>query len=98
VLEAESADAALPVLGRELVDLLFTDVVMPGEIDGFALANIALGRWPHLKVVLTSGFPETKVNGNLRVTQGGARLLTKPYRKVDLARALREALDPGRGA
>lgn len=98
VLEAESADAALPVLGRERVDLLFTDVVMPGEIDGFALANIALGRWPHLKVVLTSGFPKTKVNGNLRVTQGGARLLTKPYRQVDLARALREALDRGRGA
>jgi len=93
VLEAETADAALLILERERVDLLFTDIVMPGEIDGYELARVARSRWPDLKVVLTSGFPEAKVNGNSGPALVTKRLLTKPYRQVDLARTLREALD-----
>ena len=92
VLEAENASAALAVLERDAVDLLFTDIVMPGEIAGFELARIALKRWPSLRVVLTSGFPEAKIAGNLD-TAAVARLLSKPYRKEDLAHALREVLD-----
>jgi PAS domain S-box-containing protein len=92
LLEAESGPTALTVLESETVDLLFTDIVMPGGMSGYDLAREALSRRPALKVVLTSGFPEVKLNGN-----GGPplsmRLLTKPYRKADLARTLREVLD-----
>jgi len=92
LLEAEDGPAALKILESETVDLLFTDIVMPGGMSGYDLARTALSRWPALKVVVTSGFPEVKHNGN-----GGPpvnmRLLIKPYRKADLARTLREVLD-----
>jgi CheY-like chemotaxis protein len=92
VLEAENGAAALKILESEPIDLLFTDIVMPGGLSGYDLARIAVSRWPAMKVLLTSGFPETKLNGN-----GGPpanmRLLTKPYRKDELARVLREILD-----
>lgn len=90
--EAEDGAAALKILESEPIDLLFTDVVMPGGVNGYDLARTAVSRWPAMKVLLTSGFPETRLNDN-----GGPpvnmRLLIKPYRKDDLARALREILD-----
>ncbi len=55
VIEAASAAAALRLLEAENVALLFTDIVMPGEMDGVELARTAMVRWPALKVVLTSG-------------------------------------------
>ena len=58
MLEAEHADAALAMLNRcAAPDLLFTDVVMPGSIDGVNLAHRATLVRPALKVLLTSGFP-----------------------------------------
>jgi DNA-binding NtrC family response regulator len=71
---------------------LFTDVVMPGAMDGIELARIAVERWPTLKVVLTSGFPEARIGGN-EIAQGEFGVLSKPYRRDDLARTLREVLD-----
>jgi CheY-like chemotaxis protein len=92
VLEAEDGKSAFKILESKPVDLLFTDIMMPGGMSGYDLSLNAVTRWPKLKVLLTSGFPETKLNGN-----GGApvkmNLLTKPYRKDDLARALRKILD-----
>jgi len=91
-LESDSAPAALEVLQREQVDLLFTDVVMPGGSNGVDLAILALERWPALKIILTSGFPEARILGNdepLRSLQ----LLSKPYSKSELSAALRAALD-----
>jgi PAS domain S-box-containing protein len=92
VLEANSAAAALEVLAAEPVVLLLTDIVMPGEMDGVELARTAMARWPGLKVILTSGFPEARVSGTGDPTSG-LRLLSKPYRRDDLARILREILD-----
>jgi hypothetical protein len=66
---------------------------MPGELDGFGLANSILTRWPATKVLLTSGFPETKINGKLGAAAASARLLGKPYRTNDLARVVREVLE-----
>jgi signal transduction histidine kinase/ActR/RegA family two-component response regulator len=91
VLEADNAAAALALLGREKVDLLFTDVIMAGEIDGYALAHQVKARWPQVKVVLTSGFPQTKLNGD-NDWRDEFQLLSKPYRREDLAKALRDAL------
>jgi PAS domain S-box-containing protein len=92
VLEADHAAAAVKALESQPVDLLFTDIVMPGGVNGYDLARSAASRWPEMKVLLTSGFPEAKLNGN-----GGPplnmRLLMKPYRKEELARILRELLD-----
>ena len=88
-LEADNAAAALKLLTDEKIDVLFTDVVLTGEMNGLELARAALARWPALKVVLTSGFageiPDNEV--------GDLRLLAKPYRAADLGRTLRDALD-----
>lgn len=55
VIECESADAALGHLERETVDLLLSDIRMPGSLDGWQLAQIVWARWPGLPVILTSG-------------------------------------------
>jgi signal transduction histidine kinase len=92
LLEAPDGATAIQVLESEPVDLLFSDVVMPGGMSGFDLARVAGERWPAMKVVLTSGFPQVKMAGRGDLP-ANLRLLTKPYRRADLARVLREALD-----
>jgi CheY-like chemotaxis protein len=90
-LETGTGADALEILGREPVDLLLTDIVMPGGIDGVDLARIALEKWPKLKVVLTSGFPETRIEIESE-TLRNLRLLGKPYSRAELATVLRSAL------
>ncbi|HXZ01948.1 MAG TPA: ATP-binding protein [Stellaceae bacterium] len=90
VLEAEHATTALRLLETERVDLLFTDIVTPGSIDGMALARTAAARWPALRILLTSGFPQTRLDEREQIN--GFRFLAKPYRRDDLARVLREML------
>jgi len=90
-LEAENGAQAMAVLESTKVDVLFTDVVMAGHFDGFELAGLAKSRWPHLKVVLTSGYPETRLKEAF--ASSPHRFLNKPYRKAALARILREALE-----
>jgi DNA-binding NtrC family response regulator len=93
VVTASSAFSALRQLEDGVVaDLLFTDVVMPGGLSGKDLADEALRRYPDLKVLLTSGFTDAFVGNDLTL-QNTYNLLTKPYRKSDLARAVREVLD-----
>jgi CheY-like chemotaxis protein len=91
VLEASDGAAALTVLDHCEVDLLFTDVVMPGGVGGPELARAATERRPGLKVLFTTGFSATMTDSDGQVGDG-VRLLTKPYRREDLARALRRAL------
>ena len=91
-IEADGAATALDILESQPIDLLFTDVVMPGPIDGIALARQAIDRWPKIKVVLTSGFPGTQLDDQLAPAGTSVRLLSKPYRAQDLAVVLREAL------
>jgi signal transduction histidine kinase/ActR/RegA family two-component response regulator len=93
VIEAEHGAAALAILEeRERhIDLLFTDIMMPGNLDGYALAELALERRPCIRILLTSGFSGDKVGHN-RDRAEPLNLLRKPYRFDDLARAVREAL------
>lgn len=88
VIEADSAEAALGHLGNAPVQVLFTDVVMPGGMNGFELAQHARKVQPDIKVLLTSGFPEHAADPSADPAVTGARLLQKPYRAGDLARAL----------
>jgi len=93
VLEAGDAEAALAIVDSgEPFDLLFTDVVLPGRLNGRQLADIVTARRPGLNVLYTTGYTENAVvhNGKL---DAGVRLLTKPYRRAELARHIRQALD-----
>jgi signal transduction histidine kinase/CheY-like chemotaxis protein len=92
VLVTRNAPAALDILrGPEKIDLLFSDVVMPGGMLGPELAKEAARLRPHLKILLTSGHtehPDAAPEGLSR----GVRILNKPYRRNELAAVLRSAL------
>jgi PAS domain S-box-containing protein len=89
---AASASDALTVIDREKdIDLLFTDVIMPGGMNGPQLAEGAKQRRPALKVLFTSGYTENAIVHHGRLDPG-VLLLAKPYRKSDLARMIRIAL------
>jgi PAS domain S-box-containing protein len=90
---ASNAAEALKILdGGAAPDLLFTDVIMPGGVDGRQLADQARRRRPSLKVLFTSGYTQTAIVHHGRLDPG-VLLLAKPYRKIDLARKIRTALD-----
>jgi PAS domain S-box-containing protein len=84
---------ALSVLRHDRFDLLFTDVVMPGGLNGRELAEAAQALQPGLRVLFTSGFTEHAAvhHGQL---DAGAQLLSKPYSRLELARKLRQVLTP----
>jgi len=89
---AANAEEALAALDANDVDLLFTDVIMPGPMNGPELVQRATQRRPDLKVLYTSGYPENAIVHNGRL-DAGVTLLPKPYSRADLARMLRAALD-----
>ncbi len=92
-LSAVNADEALVVINSaQPVDLLFTDMIMPGSMNGRQLAEEALRRRPSLKVLFTSGYTENTVIHYGRL-DAGVLLLAKPYRRADLARMIRSALE-----
>jgi len=91
-LAAEDAAAALAIIDRGVhLDLLFTDVIMPGGTNGRDLALAAMKRRPGLKVLFTSGYSEDAIVHRGRL-DADVLLLAKPYRKSDLARMVRVAL------
>ena len=93
VLSASNGRDALELLEREpRVDLLFTDIVMPGELDGFALAREARQRRPRLPVLYTSGY--TNRVGENAASASLGKMLPKPYRPDQLRDEIRRALDP----
>jgi CheY-like chemotaxis protein len=94
VIEAENGAAGLVALDElgGAVDLLFSDIVMPGEISGSDLAREARRRIPHLKVVLTSGYARPEVLQ--RGLEGNVGWIKKPHTALELARVLRDTLDP----
>lgn len=93
IYSAGTATEALELLrAHPETTLLFTDVVMPGEMGGRQLADVACRSYPGLKVLYTSGYTENAVihNGHL---DPGVQLLGKPYRRETLATKLRDVLD-----
>jgi signal transduction histidine kinase/DNA-binding response OmpR family regulator len=98
VLKAENAEQALAVLqSGARVDLLFTDVVMPGPINTREFVRRAMELCPGIKVLYTSGYTQNAIVHNGRLDDD-AMLLSKPYRKDELARKLRTIFDGGSNA
>ncbi|MGW1420487.1 ATP-binding protein [Bradyrhizobium manausense] len=93
VVPAANATEALAIAADGTpFDLLFTDIVMTGGINGRELADQMVAARPSLRVLFTSGYVHDSQHGPGGATRG-APLLTKPYRKAELARMLRRSLD-----
>jgi len=87
VVEAGNADEAIEILeSRRDITVVFTDIQMPGSMDGLKLALAVRGRWPPIKIVATSGRDNV---GETDLPEGG-RFLPKPYSSTEIAGVLRE--------
>jgi CheY-like chemotaxis protein len=87
VVEASNADEAIAILeARPDISVLFTDIQMPGSMDGLKLAAAVKGRWPPIKILATSGL----VNVRQDDLPEGGRFLPKPYNPTQLTATLRE--------
>ncbi|HWT70791.1 MAG TPA: response regulator [Oxalicibacterium sp.] len=92
VLKANDGESALAILESGApVDLLFTDVVMPGPLRSPELAQRAKQLLPHLQVLFTSGYTQNAIVHGGRLDPG-VELISKPYRRDDLARKIRHIL------
>ena len=95
---ASTAAEALTMIDADAAfDLLFTDIIMPGGINGQELAEEVRHRRPGAKVLYTSGYTDNALIEHGRLNQD-ALLLTKPYRKSELAQMVRLALGGADGA
>ncbi|WP_375273068.1 histidine kinase famiy protein [Sphingomonas sp.] len=94
VLRADNADAALELLNGtgERIDLLFSDLIMPGGMNGVMLAREVKRRRPRINVLLTTGYAESSIE---RVDARGAEfeLIQKPYKRTELATKVRRVID-----
>ncbi|MGU3360864.1 hybrid sensor histidine kinase/response regulator [Methylobacterium sp. M6A4_1b] len=93
VIVADGPRAAIEILdGERRVDLLFTDLIMPGGMNGVMLARAARERQPRIKVLLTTGYAEASLE---RTDTGGTEfeIINKPYKRLELARRVRRVID-----
>ena len=87
VLEASNADEAVVILEARLdVAVVFTDIQMPGSMDGLKLAIAVRDRWPPIRIVTTSGFVDVRTED----LPEGMRFLSKPYSPAQIIGALHE--------
>jgi signal transduction histidine kinase/CheY-like chemotaxis protein len=94
VLEAPDAATALDMLARDPeIALVFTDVVMPGTMNGIDLARTVVERWPTLRLILTSGYAERLTEREWLPPDVG--FLRKPYRPLELIGKVRAAVQSG---
>jgi CheY-like chemotaxis protein len=90
-LEAPGASEALSLLERHpAISIVFTDIVMP-VINGFVLADMAVARWPHLRVIYASGLSDSRDAGEQAGYLHGP-ILRKPFRSAELSSAIAATL------
>jgi len=93
VIEADCGPVALAKLSvGEKIDLIFSDVVMPGGLTGYELAACAREQFPSIRILLTSGY-DANLAAEQDTTGSNLKVLRKPYRQADLAHAVRQALE-----
>jgi DNA-binding LytR/AlgR family response regulator len=80
---SNNAEAALLEIEHNSVDLVFSDIVIPGKMDGLGLAKALRATHPHLPVLLTTGYSEALAGG-----QADFHVLRKPYAIHELSQAL----------
>ena len=89
VLEADNADQAIALLERRSdINVVFTDIQMPGSMDGFKLAQAIRDRWPPVKIIATSGY-FLEMTSNL---PEGGRFISKPYDIQHITALIREMM------
>src|ERR1700748_646107 len=94
VVEAQNADEAISVLeDRRDITVVFTDIQMPGSMDGLKLAAAIRGRWPPIKIVATSGLSKISEDDLRR----GSGFVHKPYNQSQIAAALRAVINQAPG-
>jgi two-component system, response regulator PdtaR len=87
VLEAANADEAIEMLGGDTeIRIVFTDVDMPGSMDGLKLAAAVRDRWPPIRIIVTSGHRNVTMND----LPADSRFFAKPYKAAAIAQAARE--------
>ena len=83
---ASNADEAIRILeSRGDIRIVFTDINMPGSMDGIRLAQAVRGRWPPIKIIVMSGFS----GGDLKLLPEGSQFIPKPYDADQISDALR---------
>ncbi len=86
VIDAADADEAIAILeSRSDIRVVFTDIHMPGSMDGLRLAHAVRNRWPPIKIIVTSARGLTKERG---LPEGG-RFFPKPYNAGEISDAIR---------
>jgi len=87
VLEAQNADEAILLLESRIdIGIIFTDIDMPGSMNGLKLAHAVASRWPPIRIVATSGHFKMQA-GDL---PAGGRFIAKPYRSTQIINTLHE--------
>jgi two-component system, response regulator PdtaR len=91
VIEAVNADQAIAILEqRSDIRLIFTDIQMPGSMDGLKLAHFVKGRWPPIKIIATSGQAKIAESD----LPEGSRFLAKPYAAAAITSAIQQLIRP----
>ena len=82
---ASNADEAIRILeSRDDIKIVFTDISMPGSMDGIKLARAVRGRWPPIKIIVTSGFSGSE----RKLLPEGSQFIPKPYNPSQISDAL----------
>jgi len=89
VVEARNADEAILILEqRDDIHLIFTDINMPGSMDGLKLAHFVRGRWPPIRIIATSGHAKIDEND----LPDGSRFISKPYTGAEVAQVIHQLI------
>jgi CheY-like chemotaxis protein len=91
VVDAKNADDAIAILEqRNDIKLIFTDIDMPGSMDGLKLAHFVKNRWPPIKIIATSGHAKIEAND----LPEGSRFIPKPYQAPQVAETIHQLIQP----